>query len=98
MKNLVIIHYRFKTSEVAQHYHLAKDYGISPDKLIKERMNIACYPAHLISSDDIFPRGGTTVIVNSDTGHTVESVCSLKDNYSRGRGVVMCRGRMNSNR
>ena len=94
----IIIHYRFKTSEVAHHYRLAKDYEINPDKLIKERMNIACYPVQHIAPDDIFPRGGVTVVVSEATGHTVEAVCSLKDNYNRARGVTMCTGRMCNHR
>ena len=95
MKEYTITHYRYKSSEVSKLYHLAKDNNINADKLIKDRFNIPCYRAQDIPSEDIFPRGGVTVIT-SDDGNTFESECSFKDHYNKRRGVKICMGRFDS--
>jgi hypothetical protein len=87
-----IIHYRYKTSEVAELYKLAKDFNISPDKLIKDRHKINCHDSKYIEPQDIFPKGGCTVIV-WENGWSFSSECSLKDNYNKRKGVKICFGR-----
>lgn len=88
-----IIHYRYKSSEVAQHYRTAKDFNLPVDKYIKTRSKSAAYPVYMIDRDDVFPRGGITVVVD-EKGNIYEAMCSFNDNYDCRRGVKICVGRM----
>lgn len=53
-KDITITHYRYKASEVAELYKLAKDYSIDPDKLIKDRHLISTHQVGGIKRQDIF--------------------------------------------
>lgn len=93
MNDITITHYRYKASEVAELYKLAKDYEIDPDKLIKDRHFISTHQVGGIKREDIFPRGGITVM-SDGKGNFFDAVCSFKDNYDRRRGVNICMGRL----
>lgn len=93
MNGIKISHYRYKSSEVAELYKLAKDYEIDPDKLIKSRHLINSHFVQTINRDDVFPRGGITSLID-EKGNFFDAVCSFKDNYDRRRGVNICMGRL----
>ena len=93
MNDITITHYRYKASEVAELYKLAKDYEIDPDKLIKDRHLINSHLVQTMKREDIFPRGGITVVADAK-GNVFDAVCSFKDNYDRRRGVNICMGRL----
>jgi len=96
MKNMKqIVHYRYKSSEVSKYYKIAKNYNLPADKFLKETMKVNCYPSYTIDSSDIFPRGGVTVVTNTDLSDSTEAVCSFNDNYDKKRGVEICNGRLN---
>lgn len=88
-----IIHHRYKSSEVAEHYRTAKDFGLPIDKYIKMRLKPVSYPVYEIDRNDVFPRGGVTILID-EKGNMYESICSFNDNYDRRRGVKICIGRM----
>lgn len=92
-REINISHYRYKASEVASLYKLAKDYQIDPDKLIVQRHGIKTHLVQNIEPNDIFPRGGTTLLCD-ERGNMFDAICSFKDNYDRRRGVDICMGRL----
>lgn len=93
MNDITITHYRYKASEVAELYKLAKDYEIDPDKLIIDRHLIGTHLVQTMKGEDIFPRGGVTAL-SDGKGNFFDAVCSFKDNYDRRRGVNICMGRL----